>query len=253
MSASLSFNNAQYSHGRIIQSNSLSYGTTFDGTSPIVKAQKPPYYAFDYTDAIDANGNFMSRFIPVKTNSQTNGSTGQRIQVNQNSSDTFTYEIGEVYFGDGAGANTTSTIQVWNGSAWQFVDELGKWGLATHTYDSASTSWTWSVTYDKKFQDLLGLEILNNQTTSILTLNGTTVLSSIDKTYSGSTQIKYMNPVSRLQDKDGKKYMMMRTTFNLLKDEVEGEWVQMLRATPTTNTNTQNWDGSFPDEPPANL
>jgi hypothetical protein len=62
-----------------------------------------------------------------------------------------------------------------------------------------------------------------------------------------------MNPVSRLQDKDGKKYMMMRTTFNLLKDEVEGEWVQMLRATPTTNTNTQNWDGSFPDEPPANL
>lgn len=242
-------NTALYSHGRIMPSSGLQ-GTSVNGVSPMVHAQTPTtYYAFDYTDAIDMNGDFLSRFVPVKDNAQTNGTTAQQIQVNQDSSDTFVYEVGEIYFGDGSGANSTATIQVWNGSNWVFVDALGKWGLAEHTYDTSSTTWTWTVSYNKKFQDILGEEILNNQSRSLLTLNGTTVLSENDKFYSGSTKRKFVNPVTRLLDNDGKKYMMMRSSYNFVKDEWTGEWVQMLRQVPTLSTNTQTWDDDIPDDP----
>tara|TARA_R100001126_G_C4804999_1_gene138887 strand:- start:7 stop:762 length:756 start_codon:yes stop_codon:yes gene_type:complete len=246
-------NTALYSHGRIMPSSGLQ-GVSVNGVSPMVKAQTPTtYYAFDYTDAIDMNGDFLSRFVPVKDNAQTNGTTAQQIQVNQDSSDTFVYEVGEIFFGDGSGANSTATIQVWNGSAWVFVDALGKWGLAEHTYDTSSTTWTWTVSYNKKFQDILGEEILNNQSRSLLTLNGTTVLSENDKFYSGSSKRKFVNPVTRLLDNDGKKYMMMRSSYNFVKDEWTGEWVQMLRHVPTISTNTQTWDDDIPDDPVIGL
>lgn len=242
-------NTALYSHGRIMNYYGL-LGTSHLGVTPMVRAQTPTtYYAFDYTDAIDMNGDFLSRFVPVMVNSQTNATSAQQIQVNQDSSDTFTYEAGEIYFADGSGANSTATIQVWNGSAWVFVDALGKWGLAEHTYDTGTASWTWTVSYNKKLQDLLGEEILNNQSKSLVTLNGTTVLSETEKYYTGSTKRKYVNPVARLVDADGKKYMMMRSTFNMVTDEWSGEWVQMSRTVPTLTVNTQTWDDDIPDDP----
>lgn len=240
-------NTALYSHGRTMNYWGLQ-GTSHLGVTPMVRAQTPTtYYAFDYEDAIDINGEFLSRFVPVMNNVQTPATTAQQIQVNQDSSDTFVYEVGEIFFGDGSGANSTATIQVWDGSAWVFVDALGKWGLATHSYSGGT--WTWSVSYNKKLQDILGTEILNNQSKSLLTLNGTTVLSENDKFYSGSTQIKFVNPVTRLLDNDGLKYMMMRSTYNFVTDEWNGEWVQMLRNVPTITTNTQTWDDDIPDDP----
>ena len=225
-------------------------GTSHLGVTPMVRAQTPTtYYALDYTDAIDMNGDFLSRFVPVMVNAQTNATSAQQIQVNQDSSDTFTYEAGEIYFADGSGANSTATIQVWNGSSWVFVDALGKWGLAEHTYDTTSTTWTWTISYNKKLQDLLGEEILNNQSKSLVTLNGTTVLSETEKYYTGSSKRKYVNPVARLVDADGKKYMMMRSTFNMVTDEWSGEWVQMSRTVPTLTVNTQTWDDDIPDDP----
>jgi hypothetical protein len=241
---------ASYSHGRVMNSWGLQ-GTSVNGVTPMLSRQTPTsYYSIDYTDAIDMNGDFLSRFVPVMDNSQTNGLGAQQIQVNQEGSDTFTYDVGEIFFGDGSGANSTATIQVWDGSAWVFVDALGKWGLAEHTWDASASDFTWTVSYNKKFQDLLGEEILHNQSISLYTLNGTTVLSSQDKFYSGSTKRKYVNPVTRLIDSDAKKYMMMRSTFNFVTDEWSGEWVQMLRQVPSTvTTNTQTWDDDIPYDP----
>ena len=241
-------NNALYSHGRIMNGWGLQ-GTNVSGTTPMVRAQTPSYYAFDYTDAIDMNGQFLSRFVPVMDNAQTNGNTAQQIQVNQDSSDTFVYDVGEIFFGDGSGANSTATIKVYDGANWVFVDALGKWGLAEHAYNSGTTDFDWTISYNKKLQDLLGEEILNNQSRSILTLNGTTVLSANDKFYTGSSKRKWVSPVARIVDADGKKYMMMRSTFNFVKDEWQGEWVQMQREVPTLTTNTQTWDDDIPDDP----
>ena len=53
---------------------------------------------------------------------------------------------------------------------------------------------------------LVGEEIINNQSKTILTFSGTTALSSIDKYISGSSKLKYMNPCARMEDSDGKKY-----------------------------------------------
>jgi len=241
---------AKYSHGRIIDSPSLQYGTNVSGTSPMVKSQTPTYYAFDYTDALDNTGTFISKFVPVKNTSNTNGVSGQQIQVTQDTSDTYTYNFGNLHFGDGSGANSTATLQVYDATAgqWVFVNEQGKWGKADHTYSGGA--WSWSVTYNQKFQDLLGKEIMNNQSRSIITFNGSTVLSETNKFYSGSTKRKYVNPTMRFLDADGKKYMMMRSTFNLVTDEWNGEWVQMRYEVPSSvTTGTQDNNGEAPDAP----
>ena len=77
---------------------------------------------------------------------------------------------------------------------------------------------------------------MNNQSKTILTFSGTTALSSIDKYISGSSKLKYMNPCARMEDSDGKKYMMMRSSFNLINDEWNGQWVQVYYDIPSTVT-----------------
>ena len=112
------------------------------------------------------------------------------------------------------------------------------WNAGTSEYD-----WS-SLTYDKKIQELIGEEILNNQSSSIVTFNGTTVLSETDKYWPSSTRLKMVSPCAKLCDADGKEYMMMRGTFNFSNDEFGGEWVQVFYATPTTTTGSVMWDGN---------
>jgi hypothetical protein len=50
-----------------------------------------------------------------------------------------------------------------------------------------------------------------------------------------------MNPCARMEDSDGKKYMMMRSSFNLIDDEWNGQWVQVYYDNPTTTNGTQTW------------
>ena len=52
--------------------------------------------------------------------------------------------------------------------------------------------------------------------------------------------MKYMNPCARMQDSDGKKYMMMRSSFNLIDDEWNGQWVQVYYNDPTTTSGIRN-------------
>ena len=85
------------------------------------------------------------------------------------------------------------------------------------------------------------VKIINNQSDTILTFNGRTALSSTDKYFSGSTKLKFMNPCARLQDSDGKKYMMMRGTFNLINDEWDGQWVQVYFNSVGLTNGTTDW------------
>ena len=52
------------------------------------------------------------------------------------------------------------------------------------------------LTDEKKIIDLLSTNILYNQSQSILTLSSSSALSETDKYYSGSTKLKFLNPLS---------------------------------------------------------
>lgn len=235
---------SSYSHGRV-HSTGLSGYTAYDGTA-LVEAQKPPFYALDYLDTVSATANggayFKSLFVPVKTGGITFGNSSQEIEVQQSGNNKFEYNVGILDFGDGSGSDTNSTFQVWNGSKWVYVDPSGKWAKGIYTWNSGTSQYDWSsLTYNKKSQVLVGEEIMNNQSKTISTFSGTTALSSINKNFSGTTKPKYINPCCRMLDTDGKKYMMMRSTFDLMNDEWNAQWVQVFYDVPSTVTaNTAN-------------
>ena len=228
-----------YSHGLIYNNNSLSGGTNYAGTA-LEWGYTPTFYAFDYADTLSVlpNGGayFESLFIPIKTGGISFGTASQQVEVEQSGNDAFEYNVGVIDFGDGSGPDTNSTFQVYDGSAWVYVDPVGKWAKGIYTWSGSAYVWS-SLTYDKKSQVFVGEQIINNQSATISTFSGTTALSSVDKYYSGSTKLKFINPCSRMIDSDGKKYMMMRSSFNLINDEWNGQWVQVYYNDPGTLTN----------------
>ena len=228
--------NSGYSHGGI---NAISLGATNSAGAAATVYKTPTFYAFDYLDTLSTvpNGGvfFESLFVPVKTGGISFGNNTQEIQVAQSGDDKFEYNVGTIAFGDGSGADTNSTFQVYDGSDWVYVSPFGKWAKGIYTWNGSAFVYS-ALTYDKKSQVLVGEEIMNNQSETILTFSGTTALSSVDKYYSGTTKLKFMNPCSRMVDSDGKKYMMMRSTFNIVNDEWNGQWAEVSYQVPTTVT-----------------
>jgi len=229
--------NSGYSHGLILNNNSLNGGTNHAGTA-LEWGYTPTFYAFNYDDTLSAipNGGayFESLFVPVKSGGISFGNTFQEVEVEQSGNDSFEYNVGVIAFGDGSGSDTNSTFQVYDGTDWVYVNPLGKWAKGIYTWNSGTSQYDWSsLTYDKKSQVLVGEQIMNNQSKTILTFSGTTALSSVDKYISGSSKLKYMNPCARMEDSDGKKYMMMRSSFNLINDEWNGQWVQVYYNDPS--------------------
>ena len=230
--------NSGYSHGLILDNNSLTGGTNFAGTA-LEWGYTPTFYAFDYEDTLSAVSNggafFESMFVPIKSGGISFGNSTQEIEVQQSGDDKFEYNVGVITFGDGSGADTNSTFQVYDGADWVYVNPLGKWAKGIYTWNGSAYVYS-ALTYDKKSQVLVGEEILNNQSKTILTFSGTTALSSIDKYFSGSTKLKYINPCCRMEDSDGKKYMMMRSSYNVVDDEWNAQWVEVFYEVPTTVT-----------------
>ena len=236
--------NSGYSHG-FVASSTLGGGVNHVGTA-LQPGMKPPFYGLDYVDTISPTPNggvlFESIFSPVKTGGISFGDTSQEIQVEQSGNDSFEYDLEVIAFGDGSGADTNSTYQVYDGSDWVYVNPLGKWAKGIYSWSGSAFTWA-ALTYNKKSQVLVGEEILNNQSDTILTFSGTTALSSVDKYFSGSSKLKFINPCARMEDSDGNKYMMMRSSFNLIMDEWNGQWVQVfyqIPSTVTTGTGTTN-------------
>jgi len=228
-----SFSNVKYSHGRIVDMNG--------STSGLVLGDTPPNYSFDYTDAVDNSSPpiLISQFVPVASSAAQFGTASNQTEFEQAGNNTFVYDIGEVIYGDGTGANTTSTLKVFDGSSFVFVNPDGKWAENVYTWNGSSYVYS-TVTYDKKIIELLSESILFNQSKPILTIGTTTALGVNDKYFSGSTKLKFMNPISRLQDTDNKKYMMMRCSYNIAGDEWSGDWVQVFRDVPASTTTNSN-------------
>ena len=231
--------NSAYSHGLVLDSTALAGGTNYVGTA-LEWGQVPTFYNLDYVDTITTEPNggayFRSLFVPVKTGGVSFGNTGQEIEVEQSGNNSYEYNVGVISFGDGSGADTNSTYKVWNGSAWVYASPFGKWAKGIYNWSGSAYVWS-SLTYDKKSQVLVGEEIINNQSNTILTFSGTTALSSVNKYFSGSTKLKFMNPCARMEDSDGKKYMMLRSSFNLIDDEWNGQWAQVFYNDPGNLSN----------------
>ena len=88
--------------------------------------------------------------------------------------------------------------------------------------------------------------ILYNQSSVINTMQTTSALAETDKYYSGSTKLKFLNPLSKLKDVDNTEYMFMRGSFTLFMDEWNNEYVQVFYDVPgtiTTGTKTKPWYG----------
>ena len=180
---------------------------------------------------------YISQFVPIISGSSNFGTASTETVTTQDSSDTFVYNIGELKFGDGTGANTFTTIQVYNGSSWVFVDEAGKWAQGIYAWNSGTSQFDYSVlTYNKKIIDLLSTNILYNQSQSILTISSSSALTETYKYYSGSTKLKFLNPLSKVEDSDGKEFILMRGTFNMSMDEWNLNMVEIKFAVPTTVT-----------------
>ena len=192
--------NSGYSHGLILNNSALNGALSFSGAA-LEWGYTPTFYAFDYEDTLSTVSNggafFESMFVPIKSGGIAFGNNTQEIEVEQSGDDKFEYNVGVLDFGDGSGADTNSTFQVYDGANWVYVNPLGKWAKGIYTWNGSAFVYS-ALTYDKKSQVLVGEEIMNNQSKTILTFSGTTALSSVDKYFSGSTKLKYINPCCRM-------------------------------------------------------
>jgi len=96
------------------------------------------------------------------------------------------------------------------------------------------------IIYNKKILTLLCEQIMYNQSQPLLTLSTNTALSETNKEYPSSTRLKFMNPIARLEDLDGNKYIMKRGTFNISLDQWQADMIQMSYNIPTTSSGTRN-------------
>ena len=225
-------------NGKVTNHSPSNGNTNYDNTTT-QNRKVPTAYVLDYVDTIDQNLSqpYLGTFIPVKDDQF--GISKQKLEVEQSGNDSYIYDIGSTVWGDGSGQNTFSTIQVYDGANWVYVNSSGKWAKGVYTWGGSSFTYA-TPTYNKKLLTLLCEEIIYNQSIPLLTLSTNTALSETDKTYPSSTRLKFMNPIARLEDLDGNKYIMKRGTFNISLDQWQADMIQMSYNIPTTSSGTRN-------------
>jgi len=196
-------------HGRLkdspsqgVQSRAGSTGTTFD-----------------YSDVFDANNNFTGIFAEI-----TSGAVGVNnidSEHTSNTSDSYTMTIDNLYWGDSSTVDASSTLRVWNGSAFVRSSPTGSWGKGTTSGSNG-------------FNELLANEIMKCQNIASQRMNVNSALSETDKLT--STKLKMVNPVGRLKDVNSEKYVFLSGTYSTLKNEWSGVWFQFTYETGLTVT-----------------
>ena len=164
---------------------------------------------FDYSDVFDVNNNFTGVFAEI-----TSGAIGVNSinsEYTSNTSDSYTIILDDLYWGDTETVDSSSTLRVWNGSAFVKSAVTGTWGKGT-------TSGT------NGFNELLATEMMKCQAIASQRMNVSSALSETDKLT--STKLKMVNPVGRLKDVNSEKYVLLSGTYNTLRDEWNGVWFQ---------------------------
>ena len=172
-------------------------------------------YKYTYDNTLGGAGSqtaFMGTLKAVGGTIST--ATNLHVEVDVATKNSFIYDAGNYFWGDGA------TMKV-SDDASTYVDAGdGKWVKPTYAWNAGTSQFDYTVgSYDKKLIELNLRDIMYNQSIALKQLNGTTALAETGKHYSGTSLMKYMNPIGKIIDLDSNQYQMMRGTFNLLLDE----------------------------------
>ena len=206
----LNGNNVSY-HGKLEQSS--------NGTD--VARAGTASTTFYYSNVFNAFNQFTGIFAEVAAG--VIGSNSTTNELTTNTTDSYSIELNDLYWGDSELTDLSSTLRVWNGSAFVKSSDAGEWGLGT----LAGTD---------DFVVLLAREVMANQSESSLRMNVSSALSETDKEDSG--KIKMVNPVGRLKDVNSQKYVFLSGTFSTLRDEWNGVWFQQTYDVPVVNVLT---------------
>jgi hypothetical protein len=174
---------------------------------------------FGYSNVFNSFNQYTGIFAEVAAG--VIGATSIQNQITTNTTDSYSIELNDLYWGDSALTDIQSTLRVWNGSAFVKTSDAGEWGLGT-------------VSGTEDFIVLLAKEVMANQSFSSLRMNVSSALSETDKENSG--KLKMVNPVGRLKDVNSEKYVFLSGTFSTLRDEWSGVWFQQTYNLPTVNT-----------------
>ena len=167
------------------------------------------------------------------------GSMGTKVITESNENDTSQLFLGQMFWGDSPMLSDPASILVYTGAAapfdWVFTDPTGEWQIGTvATPIPPATSYS--------LTKLLLKEYLDGQSFHVYKMNARITLSVHEKnqTDASGTRPKYVNPIGRINDVDGKSYIFLRGTFITGDDTWDGEWLNIGRGTPTLTTTTQS-------------
>ncbi len=189
-----------------------------------------------YSDVYDASGNPLSQFNTI-VNSAIGGTLSQT-SVYSARSETQKQKVKKIWWGDTPTAAQPSSL-IWTNNAGGsgYTDPNGLWRNGQ------------SGTYNKLIAEVLGEARLFNQQQSDYKWSLTTAVSQTNRTLNDGTASRpvYVNPVGRIHDTiDDIFYYLLRGTFNIVKDEWEGEWLQVSYNTLSVTTTTTTTGGSEP-------
>ena len=222
---------ASYNHG-CVTGYSSGTATNYQGTplSTVGKYQKTTEYQYDYDNTLD-NASSSPYLGTMQAVSTTEGVFPTAVTVDVVNRNTYIFKANKYFFSDGA------TIKV-SADDITYVNAStdGKWTKPTYVFNGTSFVYTVGA-YDKQLVVLDNESIIYNQSIPLKQLNTTTALSENEKYYSGTTKLKYMNPIAKITDLDGKEYQFMRGTFNLLTDEWSVTMNQVLYEIPSETIN----------------
>ena len=205
-------------------------GTTYSGAT-LIQNQDIWDYAYNYANTLNPSSGSPLPFMGTLQAIGLDGQLASLYEIDVVNKNSYVYDADLYFWGD------SQTIQVSDdGSTWVFADE-GKWVKPTYAWNGSSFTYTVG-SYDKMLIELNLNDIIYNQSIALKQLNGTTALAETNKFYSGTSILKYMNPIGKLTDLDDNQYQLMRGTFNLLLDQWDVTMNQIFYEVPSETVNT---------------
>tara|TARA_R100001594_G_scaffold35736_1_gene65261 strand:+ start:5087 stop:8179 length:3093 start_codon:yes stop_codon:yes gene_type:complete len=184
------------------------------------------------------NGLPISQFNPVLNSII--GGTQLTTNVYSARSDTQKQDVDKIWWGDTPTHGEPSSL-IW-------TDDSGNSG-----YTDPNGLWRngQSGSFDKLLAEVLGEARMFNQQQSDYKWSLTTAVSEINDWKNDGTGSRpvYVNPIGRLYDSvDRIYYYMLRGTFEILKDQWQGEWIQTSYGTTSITTTSTGGGGTRPND-----
>lgn len=166
---------------------------------------------------------------------------GENVLIQTSLSNSERKSFGPMLWGDAPIATASSSLTVYNGSAWVYTDVGGEWGTGTLAGNNTLT-------------EMLLNDYFKGQVTITKLINMRIVMDSSNgyETSGGTTRPNYINPVGRLLEKRPLEpsvfYVFQKGKFYLLKDEWDytGFEIKSESITGSSTTTTTIFDGHVP-------